>query len=96
MSAQIDKILNAYKAHKNLKYCNSEIVFNGNIAKIKIFGNTIALFFPDGGKMFSNCGYGDYQTTKRRLGELGCDYHNTRNIDLDSLCNKLSIFYANY
>lgn len=55
MSAQIDKILNAYKAHKNLKYCNSEIVFDGNIGKIKIFGNTIALFFPDGGKIFSNC-----------------------------------------
>lgn len=95
MSAQIDKILNAYKAHKNLKYCNSEIVFDGNIAKIKIFGNTIALFFPDGGKIFSNCGY-ETVTTHRRLGELGCDYHKVKNIDLDNLCNKLSIFYANY
>ena len=94
MSAQIDKIIDAYKAHKNLKYCNSEIVFNGNIAKIKLFGNTIALFFPDGGKMFSNCGYGYRQTTKRRLGELGCDYHNAKNIDLDDICNKLYKYYA--
>ena len=95
MSAQIDKILEAYKNHKNLKYINTEIRFEGNIAKIKIFGNTIALFFPDGGKMFSNCGYGKYPTTSRRLKELGCDYHNAKNIDLDDICNKLYRHYAN-
>ena len=94
MSVQIDKILEAYKNHKNLKYVNTEIRFEGNIAKIKIFGNTIALFFPDGSKMFSNCGYGEYATTKRRLGELGCDYHNAKNIDLDDICNKLYRHYA--
>lgn len=93
MSAQIDKIIDAYKAHKNLKYCNSEIIFYGNIAKIKLFGNTIALFFPDGGKTFSNCGY-ETVTTHKRLAELGCDYHKAKNIDLDDICNKLYRHYA--
>lgn len=93
MSAQIDKILEAYKNHKNLKYCNSEIVFEGNIAKIKIFSNTIALFFPDGGKIFSNCGW-DSVTTKKRLAELGCDYNNVKNVDLDKLCNNIYRTYA--
>lgn len=92
MSKQIDRILEAYTAHKNEKYINSEIHWVGNIAKIKIFSNTIALFLPDGGKIFSNCGY-NTSITHRRLSELGCNYKKVKNVDLDYLCNILSSKY---